>query len=571
MRIIVSEFYGSPNSKEKKIINKQSIIHFIIGLVICMVILYPFFSENLIYSHDDFAFHRNRLESYFDSVHHGNFFPKVFPNMANGYGYAADLFYPSILILPYVVLRTVGLSFIQSYYGYMFIIAVSTYVVSYFSIRTIFKDNSIAFLFSVFYTTSTYRLLDQFLRGALGETLAFIFLPLVFLGLVQVFFEDKNKWITLAVSIALLIHSHMITSLIVTISIGLFFIHQFFSKKITTKIFMNFIKAIGLSFLLCLYIFLPIIEQNSKIVFIYIKNRTIWPTGLNYSFNELISNSFGNYSGNWENLKPGLGIVLILFIIIGLVYFSRSSKEMKFFYLLGILFAIIATNIFPWILFKRSYLAFIQFPWRILSIATFFLSLSLSFFIRDLNLKTLKWQIPVVVTIISLSFTLNTLNNFEANQIPNITNKSYSTFAPQAIGGGREYLPIDTDFDAIYENKENEITQPYGVMVREIKKDFNSFYYTTNVEPDLATITLPKIAYVGYDVLIDGIPAESLRKDGLLTFHIEKGFHNVKVTYAGTFLQKSSLTISLFAWLGLLALTVKRHVNIFKDILPARF
>ena len=74
----MNEFYGFPNSKEKKIINKQSIIHFIIGLVICMVILYPFFSKNLIYSHDDFAFHRNRLESYFDSVHHGNFFPKVF-------------------------------------------------------------------------------------------------------------------------------------------------------------------------------------------------------------------------------------------------------------------------------------------------------------------------------------------------------------------------------------------------------------------------------------------------------------------------------------------------------------
>jgi hypothetical protein len=446
----------------------------------------------------------------------------------------------------------------------MFIIAVSTYVVSYFSIKTIFKDSNIAFLFSVIYTTSTYRLLDQFLRGALGETLAFIFLPIVFLGLFQVFFEDKNKWITLAVSMALLIHSHMITSLIVTISIGLFFIYQFFSKKITAEIFMNFIKAIVLSFLLCLYIFVPIIEQNSKIAFNYINNRSIWPTGLNYSFNDLINNSLGNYSGNWENLKPGLGTVLILFIIIGLVYFSQSSKGMKCFYLLGILFAIVATNLFPWVLFKKSYLAFIQFPWRILSIATFFLSLSLSFFIRDLNLKTLKWQIPVVVTIILLSFTLNTLNNFETNQVPSITNKSYSTFSPQAIGGGREYLPIDTDFDAIYENKENEITQPYGVVVREIKKEFNSFYYTTNVEPDLATITLPKIAYEGYDVLIDGKQTDYLRKDGLLAFHIEKGFHNVKVTYAGTILQKSTLTISLFVWLSLLALTIKRQIKILK-------
>jgi hypothetical protein len=560
----VSEFSGSPNLKEKKIINKQSLIHLGIGFIICMVILYPFFSKNLIYSHDDFAFHRNRLESYYDSVHYWNFFPKVFPNMANGYGYAADLFYPSILMLPYVFLRTVGLSFIQSYYGYMFIIAVSTYVVSYFSIKTIFKDSNIAFLFSVIYTTSTYRLLDQFLRGALGETLAFIFLPIVFLGLFQVFFEDKNKWITLAVSMALLIHSHMITSLIVTISIGLFFIYQFFSKKITAEIFMNFIKAIVLSFLLCLYIFVPIIEQNSKIAFNYINNRSIWPTGLNYSFNDLINNSLGNYSGNWENLKPGLGTVLILFIIIGLVYFSQSSKGMKCFYLLGILFAIVATNLFPWVLFKKSYLAFIQFPWRILSIATFFLSLSLSFFIRDLNLKTLKWQIPVVVTIILLSFTLNTLNNFETNQVPSITNKSYSTFSPQAIGGGREYLPIDTDFDAIYENKENEITQPYGVVVREIKKEFNSFYYTTNVEPDLATITLPKIAYEGYDVLIDGKQTDYLRKDGLLAFHIEKGFHNVKVTYAGTILQKSTLTISLFVWLSLLALTIKRQIKILK-------
>jgi hypothetical protein len=465
----VSEFRDFFSSKKEKMINKQIIIHLGIGILICIMLLYPFFSKNLIYSHDDFAFHRNRLESYFDSIHHGNFFPKVFPHMANDYGYAADLFYPSIFMLPYVILRTIGFSFIQSYYGYMLVIAIATYAVSYFSIKAIFKDGNLAFLFSVIYTTSTYRLLDQFLRGALGETLAFIFLPLVLLGIVKVFFEEENKWITLAVSMALLIHSHMITSLVVSISIGLFFVYQFFLKKITTKITINFIKAIGLSFLLCSYIFIPILEQNSKIAFNYLMNKQIWSIGLNYSVNELITNSLGNYAGNWGNLKPSIGIVLVIFLIIGLVYFKQASKEMKWFYSLGIIFAIMSTNLFPWILFKTSYLAFIQFPWRILSLSTLFLSLSMSFFIRDLNSKKLVRLVVVVTTLFSLSFTLNILYNFESNQVTSITNEDYQTFAKQVIGGGLEYLPEDTDFDAISENSENKITPPDNTVIKKTR------------------------------------------------------------------------------------------------------
>ncbi|MFD1899915.1 hypothetical protein GQR36_07320 [Enterococcus termitis] len=91
------------------------------------------------------------------------------------FGYAADLFYPSILLLPFALFRLLGVSFVSSYYLYQLLISFATAVSAYYFLYSIKRTQKTALLFSCFYTLSTYRLIDQSVRAALGETLLYIF------------------------------------------------------------------------------------------------------------------------------------------------------------------------------------------------------------------------------------------------------------------------------------------------------------------------------------------------------------------------------------------------------------
>lgn len=543
--------------------HKLTIIHLLIGIIICLIIMAPFLLNKGIYVQDDFSFHRVRLESYYGAVISNNFFPKIFQNMANGYGYAADLFYPSILLYPYAILRMLGFSYLGSYNGYMLLICIATFVSAYFSAKPFFKKDNPSLLFAIIYVTSTYRLLDQFVRGALGETLSFVFLPMVFLGLYRIFYQEdsKNGWVILGVSMALLIHAHFITAYFVVIAIGIMLIFQLFLKRLTKYRLLEFLKATVLGLLLSAYILLPILEQNLHIDFNYIENRTLWSNGLKYSFFNLLSNSLANSADTWGDLKPGIGVVLVLFVLIAITRFKRLTGRTKLLLVIGIAFSLLTTNLFPWVLFKTSFLSFVQFPWRLLTLATLFLSLAFTSFIDDLKIpRNAQTGLSVLLVVLSISFSTNALYDFQQKNIPNLTNETYGDYALSSIGGGREYLPANMDADQMFDNPDNNpAILNENATVYEIVNDsnkYNEFTYSI-ISADNQLVTLPKIAYKGYEVEIDGQKVAVTNKKGLLSFKVTKGDHTVRAIYKGTFVQKASLVVSLMVWAIILIIPSK--------------
>ncbi|MFQ7233383.1 MAG: hypothetical protein ACLRPU_00805 [Enterococcus hulanensis] len=534
-------------------LNKGSVfIPLIVSIIIALVITVPFFQRNIIFVHDDFSFHRMRLEGYFEAVKLGHFFPKILPEMANGYGYAADLFYPSIFLLPYAVLRLLGFSYIHSYYGYMLIISATTFLVAYYSAKQMFQNIRIGYFFALIYTTATYRLLDQFIRGALGETLAFIFLPLILLGIYQIFYLKENRWTLLAIGMSSVIYSHMITSLLVVISIGCFLMYQLFTHKLSKTIIITFLKSVGMSFLLSAYVILPILEQNYYVRFNYLENKGLWDIGLTYSPADLLFNSFANSADNWTNLKPNIGFIFILFILLALINFNKLSKISRTMLLVGIGYSLLATNIFPWSANRTNFLSFIQFPWRILTLATLFLSLSLSLCIEKIRKKYVLVCMSLLIIGVTFSYTKNIIYSFESNNVSQIDNKSYSNFAPNSIGGGKEYLSIDTDFEKIEKNPKNTPEQSSAVRIVQKEKGFNFFKYEIYTNSENYAVSLPKIAYPGYSIKINNKETAVYAQDGLLTFDANKDKQDVTVKYVGTILQDLSLSISMLSWLFLL-------------------
>ena len=54
------------------------------------------------------------------------------------------------------------------------------------------KDASL--LASILYMTFPYHLTDLYTRNAIGEFISFIFVPIVFLGLYNIFFNEDNTY-----------------------------------------------------------------------------------------------------------------------------------------------------------------------------------------------------------------------------------------------------------------------------------------------------------------------------------------------------------------------------------------
>ena len=61
-------------------------------------------------------------------------------------------------------------------------------------IISITKNSNTSALVSIIYLTFPYHLTDLYVRNALGEFMSFMFLPLVFLGLYQLFNTSENHY-----------------------------------------------------------------------------------------------------------------------------------------------------------------------------------------------------------------------------------------------------------------------------------------------------------------------------------------------------------------------------------------
>lgn len=531
---------------------KNQYLIIVIMYSIAVLALYPFFGKGFIFNQDDFLFHSARLDSYFKAVAQGDLFPKLFPEMANGYGYLADLFYPSILLLPYALFRIVGLSHVNAYFFFLILINCLTFLFSYFFYRAFSKQIVPSIIFASIYTTATYRLIDLFIRGALGETLAFCFLPLVIWGVYEVFFNNQKKWYVLAFGMTLLLLSHMISAFMVFWFILGILIYCLITRKFSKERFVSLLKATFLTCLLSAWAILPILEQSFHLSFNFSK-KVIWAIGLEYSMSDFFLNSLGSNAGVWSNLKPNIGIFLLIALLVSIVKYPILPKKMQFITIIAVIVSILSTNLFPWFPFKDSFFGYMQFPWRILLFVTFFCSILGTYWLTSRSKLDLKAIVLIFALIIglTLSFNFNALYNFEKNNVTKVTDENFTEFQKKAIGGGREYLIKNTDYN-IYAEEKNRA--PLLIDSRGTTKiqtftenDKNITFRTTNSEE--GTLLFPRLMYYGYQATVNGKPVSVKENKGLASIKIGPGMNEITLKYKKTPLQVGTFWLSFITLL----------------------
>lgn len=526
--------------------HKKELFIVLFLLFISVMSLFPTFLHAAIFNQDDLLFHRTRLESYYQAVKHLDFFPRVFPTMGLDYGYGVDLFYPSILLLPFAIFRLLGCSFVHAYYLYQLLISLATASSAFYFMYTLKKNTNSALLFSCLYTLATYRLIDQSVRAALGETLAFIFVPFVALGIYSFFYFEKPRLKLLSISMSLLLASHLITAFYSCLFLLLFLgIHW---KKWTYKKWRELFSAALLTLALSAWFIFPYFEQTAAITFNF-SNISLWETGLNFTASDLFSNSLATVSAPFNGLKPNIGIILLLSLLFALVNYSKLTFKNKRLTLLTAGMLLLSTNLFPWGLFKTSILATIQFPWRLLVFGSFFTAL-LAVSLSEQFLKLSKKQLILFLAIsslITLAFNVNLFVQGQQKHALTVTNETASTFYESELGHGKEYLVKDTDFKTYFSTPGLIIDgSPYTNSTEQTK---NTYAYSRYILQTNGTqeVQLPKFYYKGYEVRDNQKVITNYNKKGLVTVKLAAGKHTLTIAYKKTIIQKIATSVSLIA------------------------
>ena len=371
-------------------IRKRMKILMLVGLTILASL--PSFISFVFYGHD-ISFHLNRLCAVAEELKNFQFPVRMQSTTLNGYGYATSLFYSDLFLYIPAALIAFGLPVYMSYNLYVISVTFFTILVSYLCFKSIFKNEKIAMVGSFTYTISIYRIINVYLRAAVGEYTAMIFLPLLLLG-VWNFLEAKEnitfqKYFPLVLGITGVLQCHILSCEMIA-EFGLLFIvlniRKFMHKEHILAICKTVLWCIGLN----AFFLIPFLMSYG--MDLEVKTRELTSVGPTSLFLMEYFNVFVKYYGESvgseyiRDMSMGLGAALFIGIVVYIVFFmNRKRWELKsiksyiygkklFFYAMIALF--LTSSLFPWkslhLLGKTIHhlLCQIQFAWRYLEIAT---------------------------------------------------------------------------------------------------------------------------------------------------------------------------------------------------------
>lgn len=526
--------------------------------------------SNYYYGHDG-LFHINRLEGIVKAFEDGQILTKIYPYTNNGYGYAVSLFYCDLLLYPFAIIHKLGVPLIVSYIIMIVFYSSFSIFAMMWSSSKIFKNNDIApYIATLLFSFCNYRLLDLYVRNALGETLAMCFAPFVFYALYSIFIEKEDKWICLGLSYAGIAISHNITLLIYGIYfliIYLCFVVLNRCKDDILKITKTSLKGALLAILLSSFYLIPLLEQTISQEFLctkyYVDQYNLASTCL--SLNEILATSFIN---NELHYSTNLGVVLS---IVPILYIFQKKKN-KYITCLIVLYFVSILCIAGYIpiIFNIRFFNIIQFVWRIY-IFIFPLSVLLSTNVLiNVNKKFFYCALlMVLVTSIYSQFRFHTYldkhikDNDKIAPINTSHEKLYdfSTLSDSYYYNfyemfAAEYLPPTESYDYLKES--TYIKKINGNDFDEILIGNDYLPYDrrgTNISFDYDSIgdellMVPLTYYKGYKVYVfdennkQEIKLVTNEKYKQVSFKTISGNHHYVIHYDGTNIQKITLLLS---------------------------
>lgn len=141
-------------------------------------------------------------------------FARWLPDLAFGYGMPVFNYYPPLVYLPAEVAHRLGAGYVASFELTAGLCLVASAVAMFALARALFGLVA-SLAAALVYAYLPYQLVDLYVRGALAESAAFAWMPLLCWCLLRLRADPRRRWaIGLTVSLAGLVLTHAITALI---------------------------------------------------------------------------------------------------------------------------------------------------------------------------------------------------------------------------------------------------------------------------------------------------------------------------------------------------------------------
>ncbi|MGN0383704.1 MAG: hypothetical protein ACI4DS_05485 [Eubacterium sp.] len=476
----------------------------------------------------------------------GNFNPGIYFTVAFDCGYPLGIFYPDIFLYPFAALTALGLSPYYSLVLFLICIDIATMLSAYFCTNKIVNDirtsNTVAnsqinnaayvsFICTSLYIMFPYRLFDLHLRMAVGESLLFVFIPVICLGIYKIFSKKKFS-VALAFGMIGIAHAHILSIAMMCLALCFFYLVNI--KKILKNVKIVIFTAINavITVLCSLDVILPIWEMQNAV-------------DLHYSSGESRFGTLSNNALGFANIY--IGAVSTVVLAIACIYFVAKKKatlDMSMCFC-AVASLVLSTNLFCWNLLEK-YIPFfnvIQFPTRFLS----FLSIPFVYYVCMWMIQekaTAKSSIlkKAFLCIIYIEFLICIV-------LPHVIESSDQLdlilYERGSVGGDGDYLSSE-----MYNSIMSKNTIPDTGY--ETERNGNTFTFV----PDDNGVTLPLFYYPGYTLTDDnGNTYTYTNKNGYI--HIDNiTATNITAKYSGTKVQITSNLIAGISFLLLVAISV---------------
>ena len=184
----------------------------------------PLFSNYLYFGHD-LDYHLQRISAMAAELSYGQFPVRMTTDTLNGYGYANSLCYCELFLTLPALLYNAWLPLRTCYQVYIFAVTLSTAIIAYCSFGKITASRKLGLLGAALYTLSCYRLVCTYIRASVGEYTAITFLPLVLVGLYNIYTTEKPRfaqWAPMAFGMAALVQCHLLSCELIALLLVVF-------------------------------------------------------------------------------------------------------------------------------------------------------------------------------------------------------------------------------------------------------------------------------------------------------------------------------------------------------------
>lgn len=515
----------------------------IVVLLLSFWAIKPLFHQGFFPMHDDTQV--ARVQQMTQALKDGQFPVRWVGDLGYGYGYPLFNFYAP---LPYYIgalFNLIGFDALMATKIMMGLAIILAGVFMYFLARE-FWGKWGGIISALFYVYAPYRAVDIYVRGAVGEFWAMAFLPLVFLGFWRIYKKRKSGVIISALGFAAVILSHNLTALMVVPFILPFMIcYPRFA-----------ILALSLS----AFYWLPALaEMNLTRVFGQIGGGADFHDHFVY-LDQLWASPWGfggSAPGRLDGMSFMIGKLHLLVIFISLILIPRA-RILIFSLIAFILAAFLTTGYSQPIWEAIPILAFVQYPWRFLSLAV--LATAFAAGSAMAVFKKQKFALLTAAVLISGLLFLNT-KYFQPQFFTGLTSAQY--LAEEKIKWetskiSDEYLPKDfsipTNRDEVAWGKLVVLSGKAQISHFNLK----SHQYNFDLKVQAPTEILVNVAYFpGWKVWANQREMTSVIVDGRIRLSFAPGDYQVVLKFTDTPIRRLANFISLLSLAGLVVGVLK--------------